>query len=227
MLAEKPALLGKTRATEKGRRDIFCVFSGYRPSKLVNAPGKNASMTTLGDLSRFYHVLRAYVGRRVAMADDADEIVQTVMMRLHLNQDRLHDANVTAWLLRVARNAVIDHYRSRAGRPPTTELSDDLAQPVADDDDGERQRMAQCLHPLLQALPPHYAQAVEMADFQGLPHARMAEELGIGLSAVKSRVQRGRALLRAELTRCCSIEIDHLRRAVAMTAKEKDGCSRC
>lgn len=184
-------------------------------------------MTAPGDLTQFYRVLNAYVGRRISTAADAAEIVQTVMMRLHQNQESLNDANVTAWLLRVARNAIIDHYRSQAGRPAHCELPEDLAQPVADDDDAERLRMAECLRPLLRSLPPHYAQAVEMADFQEVPHARMAEELGIGLSAAKSRVQRGRVLLRQELTRCCHIETDHLGRPVAMIPSEKGGCTRC
>lgn len=57
-------------------------------------------------------------------------------------------------------------------------------------------------------MPPHYRRALELTDLGGLTQERAATELGLSTSGMKSRVQRGRRLLRDEVTRCCRVVLD-------------------
>ena len=56
--------------------------------------------------------LRAFIERRVADPDVAEDLTQDVLLRLLMNDDRQIE-NPTAWLYRVARNAIIDHHERR------------------------------------------------------------------------------------------------------------------
>jgi hypothetical protein len=66
---------------------------------------------------------------------------------------------------------------------------------------------------MLKTLPEHYAVAVREADLEGRPQRELAEELGLSYSAMKSRVQRGRRLLHANLVAACERRMEELANA--------------
>jgi len=63
-------------------------------------------------------------------------------------------------------------------------------------------------------LSGEYRQAVILIDLEGLTQQEAAAQLGLSLSGMKSRVQRGRRQLKGMLEVCCTIELDQ-RRGVA------------
>jgi RNA polymerase sigma-70 factor (ECF subfamily) len=60
-----------------------------------------------------------------------------------------------------------------------------------------------------------------------MSQAAAAERLGLSVPGAKSRVQRGRARLRAMLLRCCQIETDRRGRVVAFETRDGQGCASC
>ncbi|MDY7103714.1 MAG: sigma factor-like helix-turn-helix DNA-binding protein [Actinomycetota bacterium] len=90
--------------------------------------------------------------------------------------------------------------------------------------------LAGCLRPLVEQLDPRYRDAIVRVDLEGRTHRAVAEELGVSVSGMKSRVQRGRRQLRALLTDCCAV---HLDRTGAVTDVERaadrdtDGATPC
>src|SRR5918993_3050403 len=60
--------------------------------------------------------IERFVRRRVSDPHQADDVVAEVMLRIHQNLGSLDDhERVTAWVFRITRNAITDHYR-RTGR---------------------------------------------------------------------------------------------------------------
>ena len=57
-------------------------------------------------------------------------------------------------------------------------------------------------------MPEDYRTALELTDLGRLTQEQAAAELGLSTSGMKSRVQRGRSMLRAEVARCCRVELD-------------------
>lgn len=150
--------------------------------------------------------LLRFVRRRVDDADAAEDLVHDVLLRALAPGGGPRDASrLRPWLFQVMRNALVDHYRARRPHLP---LPDDLAAPEGDAAAATRAELARCMAPLLDALPPAYRAALEMAEMRGLPQREVAAALGISLSGAKSRVQRGRARLDALLHACCRIERD-------------------
>jgi RNA polymerase sigma-70 factor (ECF subfamily) len=64
---------------------------------------------------------------------------------------------------------------------------------------------------MIERLPEEYRQAVVLVDLEGLTQREAAAQLGLSLSGMKSRVQRGRRQLKEMLEACCMIELDRRR----------------
>lgn len=158
--------------------------------------------------------LRAFVRRRIADQDRADDVVGEILLRIHQSVGTVDDRELLAhWVFRVARNAVIDEYR-RAGRererlvPAAGDVPADEPALGAEDAADAMEELSRCLRPLLGGLPPEQRRAVELIDLDRWPQARAARREGISLSGMKSRVQRGRRRLAELLGQCCALTLD-------------------
>jgi RNA polymerase sigma-70 factor (ECF subfamily) len=154
--------------------------------------------------------LTAFVARRVDEPADVADLVQTVFLRAHANAGAVTDQErLLPWLFSITRNAIADHYRSPARRREVTgDAADGALEHGASDGAGDVTALADlstCVRPMLQQLPPTYREALERVEFEGVSQRDVAAELGISVSGLKSRVQRGRAMLREVLLACCEI----------------------
>jgi RNA polymerase sigma-70 factor (ECF subfamily) len=154
--------------------------------------------------------LRGYVKRRVDSAA-ADDVLGEILLRLVQHRTQLADArNPSAWVYRVAANTIADHYRRQSVEQRVFDRSqeglNEAVSPVTDDTAAVRE-LAACLEPLLRRLPADSAQAVQMTDIAGMTQVAAAQQLGLSVSGMKSRVQRGRARLKEALLQCCDIEL--------------------
>src|ERR687898_779152 len=71
--------------------------------------------------------LRGFVGRRIGDPHTADDVAQEVLLRLHRSMGELRaEDRLDAFAYRIARNAIIDPYRSRASARETPAEPDDL-----------------------------------------------------------------------------------------------------
>ena len=157
--------------------------------------------------------LHAFLARRVESPEVADDLTQEVLLRLLQHKDGSVD-NPTAWLYRVARNVLIDHYRSRARQrrltsgDPATAAAVLVEEPFADDPDdpqAAQRELAGCLRSLVDQLAEPYRSAVTAVDLGGQTQTEVARRLELSVSGMKSRVQRGRRQLRELLTECCRV----------------------
>ena len=150
--------------------------------------------------------LRGYIGAQVRRPEDAEDILQEVFIRIHEKLDTLRSTERLApWLYALARNAVIDHLRRRRGTEPLA----DAPEPAAVEEAGNINTLvASWLEPVLQQMPADYRTAVEAVELAGESQASMAQRLGLSGSGAKSRVQRGRKMLREKILDCCHLELD-------------------
>ena len=157
--------------------------------------------------------LRSFIAARVGNDDVAADIAQDVLVRSIAAGALERVDNPTAWLYRSARNAVIDHYRTRHINEPLDQTTFELwpePSPVDDRPNEATRDLARCLRPLLAQLPEIYREALDRVDLAGQSHDAAAAEVGISTSGMKSRVQRARRHLKKLLTDCCAVHIDRL-----------------
>lgn len=167
--------------------------------------------------------LAAFIRSKVA-EDMVDDLLQDVFTKIHLRIDTLkNDAKLESWLYQITRNAITDYYRSRK---ITEELPEWLVQPQPEEERNIRTELSACLEPMIRELPEKYRNAVQLSEIENRTQKEVAEREGISLSGAKSRVQRGRALLKTMLNDCCQFEINQKNQVVSYEKKAKD-CKFC
>ncbi len=155
--------------------------------------------------------LHTYLRKRVDCTADADNLLQDIFLKIHLNKDNLrHSEGLANWVWRLTQNTLTDYYRSKK-RTLVYAHDEETAHtpaPVPVQEQEFTQMLALCIRPFLDLLPPHQREAIELADFDRVSQKELAEKWGIGYSGAKSRVQRARLELEEQFRACCRIEHD-------------------
>lgn len=148
--------------------------------------------------------LRRWLRRRVGNLMDAEDLLQEVFLKaMRLNDRFCHIENPRAWLFEVARNALADHLRRSR---PHVDLTEDLS--ASSDEPEPVDSLAVCLPRVLAEMSAEDREAITACDLEGRPQEAYARDVGLTLSAAKSRVQRARKRLRARLTRMCKVDLE-------------------
>jgi RNA polymerase sigma-70 factor (ECF subfamily) len=136
--------------------------------------------------------------------DDAQDLVQEVLVRVQRGLVTYVPGSLEGWLSRIATNAFLDDVRRRRRRPadllPDADTLDRIAPASLD---ASEQLAIDTLPAHVQAalveLPDDYRAAVVLCDVVGLPYEEIAETTGVPVGTVRSRIHRGRARLRTLL----------------------------
>ena len=157
--------------------------------------------------------LRPFVARRVSSSTDVDDVLQNVFLRMQRGLSELRDdQRFGPWVYKVARNAIADHRRA-VSRHPTSSISstEEPAILIVEEGEGEggaEEDLAAHVAPFIALLPSPYREALTLTELEGITQKEAAAMLGVSLSGMKSRVQRGRQRLRDLFESCCEIALD-------------------
>lgn len=174
-----------------------------------------------GTWGLFRDRLVAYMRNRVP-EEHAEDLTQEVLLKMHKAlPDLRSNEHVYAWMYGIARNTVIDYFRRKTTTSRQTKL---LEEEVVDEQVSEQapHPLYRCLHPLLEELPEKYRETIRRVEFEGSSIRDEAERSQQSLSAVKSRLMRGRAMLRKKLQCCCAIEFDARGKVTAAAIRDKN-----
>ena len=158
---------------------------------------------------RIYNLARRLLGNEA----DAEAVTQDVLLQVVRKLPTFRgEAAFSTWLYRVAVNAALAYRRKRAvreehrvsesvedfdadgnHRAPVRRWAKGPEQQVLDQEDHQR------IEDAIAALPAAYRDVYVLADIEELPNAEIAELLGLGAGAVKSRLHRARLMMRAAL----------------------------
>lgn len=180
---------------------------------------------------RVHANLRAFLGARVGDRQLAEDLTQEVVLRMHERREQLRDEErLDAWAFRIARNVLIDHRRRHVPQSVSADdetlglgLPSELDRAIEADDRAPR-FLGAWVRQRITTLPPKMRAALELTELEGLSQREAAERLGVPLSTLKSRVQRGRERLHAELLACCAVELDARGRVTDFAPR---GCGPC
>jgi len=137
--------------------------------------------------------------------DDARDLVQEVLLRLHRGLATYRPGSLEGWLSRIATNVFLDGVRRRQRRPtdllPTEPERAERVLPSSKpaEDAFQDATLSTDIQRALDGLPADFRAAVVLCDVAGLPYQEIAVSLGVPVGTVRSRIHRGRALLREVL----------------------------
>jgi RNA polymerase sigma-70 factor (ECF subfamily) len=179
-------------------------------------------------LEHIWHEFAEQLGRfiraRVNDPATAEDIRQDIFVKIQGRLNQLKDpAKLQSWIYLIARNAIIDHYRSRKETVEVPETLTTEAEPKSE----EIEELKAAFRRMIYSLPEPYREALVLTEFEGLTQQQFAERLGISLSGAKSRVQRGRAQLKDMLHECCTFAFDRRGKVIDCTPRTKAKCAEC
>ena len=149
--------------------------------------------------ARVYRLAYRLTGDR----HDAEDLTQEVFVRVFRSLSSYTPGTFEGWLHRITTNLFLDQARRKAKirfdafaegaetRIPSRAVTPDFAvlEGIFDDD----------VESALAALPPDFRAAVVLCDIEGLSYEEISDVLGLKLGTVRSRIHRGRAMLRKAL----------------------------
>lgn len=166
----------------------------------VGAEQDRACFTLL--FEEFAPRVKGYLLRLGVPRDEAEGVLQDVMLTVW-TKAKLYDpkkASPSTWIFTVARNRFIDRVRRK--KRPEPDAEDPVLQPAevtqSDDQVGAGQEAA-LLHEALTALPEEQYQVIAMAFLEDKTHTQIADEIGLPLGTVKSRIRLAMGTLRPKL----------------------------
>ncbi len=154
--------------------------------------------------------LCGFVCSRVSNEQDAEDLLQDIFLRVYNQSNSLRDpARLESWMYQIARNRIIDHYRSRRN---WVEITETLAADEAFENEAAGEETVNYLAPYLReaidTLPEAYREALIQADIHGTAQQDIAGKLGISLTGAKSRIQRARQKVKEAMLHCFEFEFD-------------------
>jgi RNA polymerase sigma-70 factor, ECF subfamily len=133
-----------------------------------------------------------YVYYKVGNGQLAEDLTQHIFMKAWeaINRYQWRELPFQHWLLRLARNTVIDHYRST--KPANASLLDPIGDGVDPEEELAQSEMIQTLQQAVRQLPDEQREVIVLRFIEQMPHADVA--LHLGKSAATVRVIQHRAL---------------------------------
>jgi RNA polymerase sigma-70 factor (ECF subfamily) len=135
---------------------------------------------------------------------DANDLVQEVLLRVRKGLASYQPGSFDGWLWRITRNAFLDDVRKKKRRPiaPLPDEVDrwDLAKSESADEVYDRITLGDDIQKALLELPMEFREAVVLCDVIGLSYEEIAQAAAVPIGTVRSRIHRGRKMLREQLT---------------------------
>jgi RNA polymerase sigma factor (sigma-70 family) len=151
------------------------------------------------------HSARVYrlAYRLTGNAHDAEDLTQEVFVRVFRSLHTYTPGTFEGWLHRITTNLFLDSAR-RKSRIRFDALPEDadnrLPSPLATPDAAYLNQMFDAdIEAALASLSPDFRAAVVLCDVEGLSYEEIADVLGLKMGTVRSRIHRGRTMLRAAL----------------------------
>lgn len=182
--------------------------------------------------NEFHEKLNRYLARLVGK-NDAEDLTQEVFLKINKGlQDFQGKSSLSTWVYRIATHAAVDKMKSRSGREgretaTLEEISHAPENRRAEEETLSAEReaigkeMTECIREFIDKLPTDYRVVILLSEMKDLSNRQIADILGIGLAAVKIRLHRARARLKAEFEAGCDFYHDE---DGTLACDRKKGC---
>lgn len=152
---------------------------------------------------RYGRKIYNFAYRLTGNPDDAADLVQDVLLRVRKGLDQYEPGSFEGWLWRITRNAFLDGVRRKRRRPVSPLPEGDhfeLGASPSPDEVLASVRLSDDVQAALLKLPYDFREAVVLCDVVGLTYDEIAEATEVPVGTVRSRIHRGRKMLRELLT---------------------------
>lgn len=188
----------------------------------------NMQMINSGDTGQIWEEfsgrVRSHLLRKMRNKGDVDDLMQEIFIKIHSHLPHLRKRDkLSSWIYRIAENTLNDYYRKNPGRE--TEFDENKSAHGNADED-PLSGIEGCLEAFIARLPEKYREPLVMSDVEGKSQKEIAQEMDISYSGLKSRVQRGREMIKDMFVECCKLSVGKDGRLTGEIG-DMDDCTLC
>ena len=155
----------------------------------------------------FSERIRAQLLRKLRRKDDVDDLMQEIFIKIHTHLGCLRDKKkLSSWIYRIVENSLNDYYRKKRF---DSEFDEGEILPEDSSEENPLSGITKCLSVFIDKLPPKYREPLVMSDLEGIKQKEIARRMDLSYSGLKSRVQRGREMIKDMFMECCKLSIDN------------------
>jgi RNA polymerase sigma-70 factor, ECF subfamily len=151
--------------------------------------------------------------RMTGNRDDAEDLTQEAYLRAYRSFDKYDRAlPFENWFFRILSNLFVDRLRRKPKQAPLSlnqslsafDGDDDFTLEVPDEESNPETQMMkdvvdERLQKALAAMPKDFRNAVLLCDVEGMSYEEIAQTMGTSIGTVRSRIHRGRQMLRKKM----------------------------
>ena len=171
---------------------------------------------------QFSESLKRFIYSRVKNEEVSNDLLQEVFIKIHINIGNIKkQESLKSWIYTITNNSINDYFKTQS-----KERKQQFEIMLPEEETSKEHSAKDCVLPLIHNLPLTYKEAMLLSEIKGLKQAEVAQILGISLSGAKSRIQRGRKLLKDGFIACCDYKLNKAGHLVG-EHKEKKDCKIC
>lgn len=159
--------------------------------------------------------IKYYILKKVKNEELANDLSHEVLMKIYnscCSSTKIR--NVKSWMFQIAHNTTIDYLKKQ------NKYTDEVPENHESDAYDVYQEANDLVKPLIQLLPVKYRVPLQLSDIDELKQKEVAEKLKLSLTATKSRIQRGRNLLKEKIIECSNLEKDESGNLISLEIKK-------
>ncbi len=147
--------------------------------------------------------LQNYITKLVKDKETASHLSHDVLIKVYSSCcSGTTIRNIRSWLFQIAYNTCMDHFKKE------NKFTDIQTEIRESEEEQVYHEAEEFVEPLIDLLPKKYSEPLKLSDIKGLKQQQVADELKLSLPATKSRIQRGRQLLKEKIMECVHVEVD-------------------
>ncbi len=204
--------------------DLIGVSSIYIGEMEKNMEGSNTKDTDR-IWEEFSGRIRAHLLKKLRRKDDADDLMQEIFIKIYAHVGHLRErTKLSSWIYAMVENTLNDYYRKNGRREMKFDEGKEYTKTANVEDPLEG--ITGCLNAFIDRLPTKYRDPLVLSDLEGMKQKDIAERMHLSYSGLKSRVQRGREMIREMFVECCKLSIDE-KGIINSEYQEMDKCTLC
>jgi len=169
----------------------------------------------------FHDKLFAFIKSKVSDHFIAEDLLHDVFVKILSKLDTLEErGKMESWIYQITRNTVTDYYRTNTNE---SKLANFTITPKINEAEETRLELSSCLLHMINQLPDKYRIAIQLSEIEGEKQKEIARLENITLSGAKSRVQRGRVLLKKILLSNCQLDLNS-KNQITDSSPKKQNC---
>jgi RNA polymerase sigma-70 factor, ECF subfamily len=175
--------------------------------------------------TQYHQLLFSFIKSKVNNYEDAEDILQNVFIKVATSVNDLNrKEKLQSWIYTIARNSIIDYYRTNIGKKNLM-TEEDIADSFTDDEYVDTTKgLDCCLIDFVNQLPEEYRDIIIDVEMRGAKQKDLTEKYNLAYPSIRSRVQRGREKLKQILLACCHIQWDN--RGNILDVQSKAACAK-